>query len=243
MRAGVTARIRRFRSAEDGIAAIEFAMMLPVLLTIMLGGIQVVAYINAVRKVELVVRSISQMISQTKPPSDGSTTVATVNASDLHFSFDSALVLFPYLMPEGKRQSKQWWQVITINYASIQFTKISNTCTDSSDLSACYVANVVWTSSGTSQPAGGPTYRPCVVPQIAASNTAPPNRATLPRSLFGPASMVVIDVMFTFKPTFGASYLPSIQIARSAYVQPRYASLINFDTNGNDGIATKCPGF
>ncbi|KMO13192.1 pilus assembly protein TadE [Methylobacterium platani JCM 14648] len=230
--------MRRFRSSEDGIAAVEVALILPVLMTIMLGGIQIVAYINAVRKVELVVQSISQMVSQTKPP-DGSTT-ATVNATDLHFSFDAALVLFPYLMGEAKRQGKAWSQVITINYASIRFTQTATTCTDTTDQSACYRADVVWTSTGTAQPAAGPAYRPCGTPQIAGSNTAPPLRTTLPRSLFSPAAVVVIDVVFTFRPTFGASYLPSLTIARSAYVQPRYATLVDYDTTNNDGIASKC---
>ncbi len=108
---------------------------------------------------------------------------------------------------------------------------------------ASYRADVVWTSTGTTQPSSGPAYRPCSTPQVAAADTADPTPKTLPRSVFGPASMVVIDVVFTFHPTFGAAYLPSMRIARSAYVQPRYASLINFDPNGNDGIATKCPGF
>ncbi len=241
MRAQLSLPLRRFRRANDGVAAIEIALILPVLLVIMLAGIQLVAYINAVRKVELVVESISQMISQSKPPSNGSTTVATVNADDLHYSFDSALVLFPYIMGEGKRQGKQWWQVITINYASIQFKQVATTCGGSADQSACYVATVVWTSTGTTQSSTGPTYRPCIIPQLPASDTADPSPTTLPRSLFGPASMVVIDVVFTFNPTFGARYLPSLRIARSAYIQPRYASLIDFDTNGNDGIATKCP--
>ncbi|GJD67067.1 hypothetical protein MPEAHAMD_7274 [Methylobacterium frigidaeris] len=34
-----------------------------------------------------------------------------------------------------------------------------------------------------------------------------------------------------------------MRIARSMYVQPRYATLVNFHVAGNDGIATKCPGF
>ncbi len=238
MRAGPVARIRRFRACERGIAAVELALILPILFTLMLGGIQIVAYINASRKVDLVVRSISQMISQTKP--EGATTVATVNQADLHFSFDSALVLFPYLMSEGKRQGRPWWQVITINYASIRFNPIAVTCQDPNDQSACYSAEVVWTSTGTAQPASGPLYRRCGTALTPVDNTAAPSPTTLPRSLFGPATTVVIDVTFTFVPTFGARYLPSIQIARSAYVQPRYASLIDYDITGNDGIATKC---
>ncbi|WP_288584747.1 TadE/TadG family type IV pilus assembly protein [uncultured Methylobacterium sp.] len=238
MRAGPPNRIRGFGTAEDGLAAVEMALILPVILVIMLGGIQIVSYINAVRKVELVVRSISQMISQTQPP-DGST-VANVTAAALHFSYDSSLVLFPYLMAEGQRQGQAWWQVITINYASIKFTQTATTCTDTSDLSACYRADVVWTSTGTTQPATGAAYRPCGTPQIAAANTDPPSRTALPRSLFGPAAAVVIDVAFTFTPTFGARYLPSLRIARSAYVQPRYATLVDYDTTNNDGIASKC---
>ncbi|MFH6785878.1 MULTISPECIES: TadE/TadG family type IV pilus assembly protein [Methylobacterium] len=238
MRRALIRRIRAFRAAEDGLAAVELAMILPTLLIVMLGGLQVISYINAVRKVERVVESISQMISQARPV--GNSTIATVNASDLHFSFDAAMVLFPYLMAEGKRQNRAWSQVITINYAGITFTQTATNCADSTDQSACYRADVAWTSTGTQQPDAGPAYRPCGTPQIAADNKAPPSRTALPRSLFGPAAMVVIDVLFTFTPTFGARYLPSITIARSAYVQPRYATRVDYDTTNNDWIATKC---
>ncbi|KMO41695.1 pilus assembly protein TadE [Methylobacterium variabile] len=240
---GVGARIRRFRAAEDGLAAVELALILPVLLALMLGGFQLVAYINAMRKIDLVVRSISQMLSQVAPPANSTSTVGLVTAADLHFSYDAALVLFPYLMADGKRQGKEWWQVITINYAGIQFTQQATNCTNSSDLSACYTADVVWTSTGTTQPADGAAYRPCGVAQTPADNSAAPSRSALPRSVFGPASLIVIDVVFTFTPTFGAQFFPPVRIARSAYVQPRYATLVNYDTTNSDGMAKRCPGF
>jgi hypothetical protein len=50
-------------------------------------------------------------------------------------------------------------------------------------------------------------------------------------------------VVFIFKPSFGARFIPSVRIARSMYVQPRYATRVNFDPTGNDGIATTCPGY
>ncbi|MFC6740312.1 hypothetical protein [Methylobacterium tardum] len=84
-------------------------------------------------------------------------------------------------------------------------------------------------------------YRPCTPAQLPADNTAAPSRATLPRSVFGPGSLIAVDVVFTFRPSFGARFIPAIRIARSMYVQPRYASLVDLDTTGNDGIATKCP--
>lgn len=238
--AGRIPLLRRFLRAEGAVAAIEFALIVPILLLLLLAGIQIVLYINASRKVAQVARSISQMISQAKPPTNSST--ATVNAQDLHFSYDSTMVIFPFVMGDAKRQNVSWWADISINYASIAFTQTSATCNDPTDQSACYTANVVWTSTGTAQPYGT-NYRPCTPAQLPADNTAPPSRSTLPRSVFGPASLIVIDVVFNFTPTFGAKFVPSVKIARSAYVQPRYATLVNYDTTNSDGIATKCPGY
>jgi len=226
----------RFLGDTRAASVIEFALILPVLLILMLGGIQLVTYIDTSRKVGLIAQSISQMISQAMPPSGS--TVATVTAADLHFSYDSTLVLFPYLLKDAPRQGLQWWQDIAITYAAVAFTQTSSNCTGG-DLSACYTAAVAWTSSGTT----GGNYRPCKVPQLPAADTTPPNRTTLPRSVFGPGSIVAVDVVFNFRPTFGARFIPAVRIARSMYVQPRYAALVNFDTTGNDGIAVKCPGF
>lgn len=240
-RFGLVAHVPRFRAEEEGLAAVEFAVALPVLLLILLAGTQLTLYVDATRKVDLIAQSISQMISQSMPPDNKS--VALVDASDLHFSFDSALVLFPYLLRDSARQGVAWWEDISINYASIAFKPKSASCADSLDMSACYTANVVWTSTGTAQPQGGPNFRPCGVEQQPADDAAAPSRATLPRSVYGPSSLLVIDVVFTFKPTFGSGLVSPVRIARSAYVQPRYASLINYDTANNTGIATKCSGY
>ncbi|MGU3664598.1 TadE/TadG family type IV pilus assembly protein [Methylobacterium sp. A49B] len=228
---------RRFGADTRAVSAVEFALIFPVLLILMIAGTQLVTYINATRKVELIAQSISQMLSQAQPPQNG--TVATVNAADLHFSFDSSLVLFPYLMKDASRQGLQWWQDITITFASVTFQPTASNCPSTSDQSNCFAANVVWTSTGTS----GGNYRPCTPTQLPADNAAPPSRTTLPRSVFGPGSLLAVDVVFNFKPSFGARFIPAVRIARSMYVQPRYATLVNFDPTGNDGIATKCPGY
>lgn len=229
---------RCFPAEARGASAVEFALVFPVLALLLLGGLQVVLYVDATRRVEAVATSISQMISQATPATAGSTT-ATVNALDLHFSYDAALVLFPYLMSDGKRKGVAWWQDITIDYASIQFTQIVKPCPTATDQSGCYRADVVWTSTGTV----GTTTRPCSVAQAAADDTAPTTPKTLPRSLFGPGSVIAIDVSFSFVPTFGANVLKPILISRSVFVQPRYAQLIKYDSTNSDGIATTCLGF
>ena len=230
-----TSTLRRFATRQDGVSAIEFALVLPVLIILLLAGIQIVLYINATRRVEAIASSISEMISQAAPQTG--LTDTTVNALDLHFGYDATLVLFPYIMKDAAQKNVAWWQDISISYASVQFTQIpGSNCTGNADQSSCYTANVVWTSSGTA----GANYRPCLVPQLPADDTAPPSRSTLPRSLFGPGSIIAVDVVFTFVPTFGAKFLQSLKIARSVFVQPRYAPVIKFDNSGNDGIASTC---
>ena len=228
----------RFLRSTRATVAVEFAFALPVLIVLLLLGIQVVTYVNAVRKVELLATSISEMISQAAPPTGS--TIASVNQLDLHFAYDAGLVVFPYLMSDAQRQGVAWWQDIYINYASVQFVKIpGTTCPATGDQSSCYLANVVWTSTGTT----GGKYRPCLIPQLAMDDTSAPNNAYLPRSIFGASSVIAVDVVFSFHPTFAGNLLPTLRIARSVYVQPRYASLITYDTTNSDGIATKCLGY
>jgi Flp pilus assembly protein TadG len=224
-------------SDNRGSSAIEFALIFPVLLVLMLAGTQLVLYINATRRVELVTTSISEMISQAMPPANSTT--GKVNSLDLHFAYDASLVLFPYLMKDAARQGIYWWQDITVDFAGIQFQGNGANCGNNPDQSTCYVASVGWTSTGTV----GSNYRPCTIPQLPVDNTIAPNRYTLPRSLYGPGSIIAVDVAFTFTPTFGSRFLPALQIRRSIFVQPRYATYITFDTTNSDGIATLCPGF
>ena len=135
-------------------------------------------------------------------------------------------------MTDAQRQNVAWFQDIYINFASVQFTPNGNTC-NGSDKSSCYGAKVIWTSSVIT----GNAYRPCGIPQLPANDTAPPNGTTLPRSIFGAGSIIVVDVVFTFRPTFGQRFMPPTTISRSVYVHTRYATLIYY-TPSNDG--TRC---
>lgn len=236
--------LTRFTCSSKGAVAIEFAFLMPVLIILLMLGVQVVAYVNCVRKVELLATSISEMISQAAPQPGAST--AYVNAQDLHFAYDAGLVVFPYLMSDARRQGVAWWQDIYIDFASVQFTSINGkSCPANGDQSSCYNANVVWTSSGTT----GTNYRACGTSagqapyQQPMNDTSSPSKLSLPRSIFGAGSVVVIDVVFTFHPVFAGNLLPTLTIARSVYVRPRYATLIDFDTTNNDGIATLCNGY
>ena len=232
-RRSVLATVLRFRERTDGVSAIEFAIVFPVMMMVMLGGTQLVTYINAVRKVEAAASSISEMISQTYDPNNQGATTVFVTANDLHFAFDQTMVIFPYVMKDAARQGVSWWNDVTIDFASIKFIPNGTSCAGSYDQSSCYVANVVWTTTG-----AGSNYRSCGILQPTASSY--PDKTKLPSNVFGAGSIIVVDVVFTFVPSFGAKFFGAQRIARSVYIQPRYASLIDFNVIGNDGFATEC---
>jgi Flp pilus assembly protein TadG len=63
-RAADLARPARFAAAEDGVAAVEFALVLPLMLTLYFGSTEVVQYINTSRKMTLAARTIIDLVAR-----------------------------------------------------------------------------------------------------------------------------------------------------------------------------------
>ncbi len=78
---------RRFRSASEGASAAEFALILPTLLTIYLGGYETVQAVGAYRKVTLTTRTVADLTTQ----------YSSMAASDVSTVLNaSAQVMAPY---------------------------------------------------------------------------------------------------------------------------------------------------
>ena len=70
---------------------------------------------------------------------------------------------------------------------------------------------------------------------------------TLPSDTYGPASLLVVDISFTFRPLFAIRSLPglaalnNITINRSFYTSPRYVTTVGYTSIGGDpGTTTVC---
>jgi Flp pilus assembly protein TadG len=61
---GILSRLRRFRRDRRGVAAVEFALILPVMLTIYLGGVEVGDGFAIDTRVTLVTRSVTDLATQ-----------------------------------------------------------------------------------------------------------------------------------------------------------------------------------
>lgn len=61
---GILRSIRRFRRDHRGVSAVEFALLLPVMLTLYLGGSELTQGITLKRKATMVARSVGDLVAQ-----------------------------------------------------------------------------------------------------------------------------------------------------------------------------------
>jgi Flp pilus assembly protein TadG len=64
LRNGIPLAIRRFARARRGLSAVEFALILPLMLTLFLGGTEITQGITIKRKVTIATRTIGDLVTQ-----------------------------------------------------------------------------------------------------------------------------------------------------------------------------------
>jgi Flp pilus assembly protein TadG len=80
-------RVRGLASDERGLSAVEFALLLPVMVTLYLGTVEISQGIGADRKVTLTARTVADLVSQ----------VASINNSEMTNSLNAAsTVMSPF---------------------------------------------------------------------------------------------------------------------------------------------------
>jgi len=238
-------------------AAVEFAIVFPVILALMAGAFELSQAVQTAHQLGTLANSISTMLATTFPctkstatPSVTSTTACTngpqpmgvVTYIDLHYAFDSAMLIFPLVLSNSYSKGVAWGNDISISMAGVSFTPTVSGCT-----SGCtYKANVVWT--------GASEKRACGTNPTSVPDTAEPSPTTLPADLFytvttptgtaAPLFAVVVDVNYAWTPLIFSSFFGTIIMQRSAYITPRNVSQIKYSiVTGDDGFGKECPGF
>jgi hypothetical protein len=203
---------------DHGVSATEFAVIAPFAIMLLLGGFDMGRFILATQRVQAVANSVAQMYTQT-PPSQSASTPGDglITQNDYLFYWNSAFFTFPQALTQASMEGVEWWKVLVVNVASVQFTATPAGCTN-----ACsYTPKIKWSHG----------WRTCSTTLTAAPDNDPPSPSTLPTDMYGPGSLIVIDVTYTWLPTFGASFLGGIPITRSVYMPPRYVPFV--ETNAS----------
>jgi len=108
------ARIKNWAGCEGGVAALEFGLVAPFLILLLLGGFEVSRYILVVEKVEKVAFSIADVAAQYDP--DEGTDVGQVFAaveqimSPFAMDTEGRVILSSVFKPEDSDQPQVRWQ-------------------------------------------------------------------------------------------------------------------------------------
>jgi Flp pilus assembly protein TadG len=198
---GIRLRMRfaAMRLFEDsrGVAATEFAFILPVMLVMLFGTIELSSGVAVDRKVTLIARTLSDLTSQAAPdPSQVNANYAPVNDTYLQNVFTASIaILNPYDRPPARVQLSEIY-VDTNKVAKIQWSRAA-IITSNTDTQAT-LTNSTWTAGAT------------------VTNVVP--AALLVKQTY----LVFSEVSYNYKP-LGIGYVmkTNMNLADVAYSRPR----------------------
>jgi Flp pilus assembly protein TadG len=208
---------RRIRDDRGGVAAVEFAIILPLMLTMYVGTVEVTKGVMANRKVNLVSRTLSDLIAQQPTSTQSTSTPSPSNAVQMSTVTDilgaSTAIMSPYPVT-----------TLTMTVSAIDILNKSN--------GQCCDAKVRWSYTQ------GGTLRPCTTPltQVAATVTAAPTN--IPTSLIpttttlsSPQYLIIADVFYVYQPLFSATFLNWANgMSRTSYMVPRSTGQVNLQS-------------
>jgi hypothetical protein len=214
---------------RSGTSAIEFALLLPVLILMLFGTVELHRYMLHKRHIEAAAKAVANMVGQ-RPES------ASVVGESASMDFDLVRHMFPELNFAGSNDG-DWWRDIAFQVSHVAFTPTMAGCTSS----CTYTANVAWSwPTRTSNVPRGSLERTCGALTAAAAGQTPTG-STLPASLFGPGSLTIVDIQYQFTPLLGATIVPAQTILGQGFATSRFVTpYIKSDSAMN---TLRCPGY
>jgi Flp pilus assembly protein TadG len=213
---------RRFaqtaRRDQRGIAAVEFALVLPFMLTLYLGIVELSKGYMASQRMTLVARALADLTAQQQQLQAGGTTNITDSIMSNIFGASSA-IMAPYSTTK-----------LTMTVSQVLLSNKSD--------GTCCQAKTDWTIAN-----NGGTARPCQL--LTPGNAAPVSLTTIPTGFTAspatPGPIVVADVTYQYIPGFSFEIWKwkvskTFNMAQTQYMRPRGTnSLVYQATTG-----TKC---
>ena len=199
--AALRRRLIDFAANSRAIAAVEFALVLPLLVLILLGGSETSRMLAFQRHVINYTNGMAFDLA-------GST--SQITAAQMY----NMTTQMGILVPELADGEYAWPATFAANNRfMVGFTMVVMTPTVAGCINNCtYTANVAWS--------WGAMPRPCGV-LTSASNTASYSATTLPAGAFQPGAVMVVDVQAVYPVTFASRFMTGFTLVRSAYYPVR----------------------
>ena len=262
--------LRRFRRARAGVAAVEFAFILPMMLVLYFGIVVLGQGLEVGRKVALASRTLADLTAQQLPSTVGigncaaTTTTPCVTDANLNDFFTGAeLVMTPFPPTPLPTTST----VMSATLTEVIFGNL-HTATNGVPATSCCRARVIWSAGFGSSP----TLRACGLLAESANGSNGPtlmpasnypggkgDAGTSSAKVFATANstdyyLIVADVTYMFKPGYDFKLFDwggdahggqGYTVTQTTYMTPRYDASTSITWNPDGTIPTakyhNCP--
>ncbi len=184
--------------ARRGLAALEFAIVVPVLLTLLCGAVDLSRAIVMTRRLTVAAASTATIATTMAVQASNLNSLSGLQAWQ---ATTAPFALFPDWLASSSGGS------FSITLSAVTFTS-SRSGT---------IAHVAWSVAN---PSGQARLRACGTLSPVADN-APSSLTGLPTDVFGATSILAADVSGVFEPLFTSVFLGPLTLQRSDYVSPR----------------------
>lgn len=196
----VAALLRRLIASNRGVAGTEFALVVPVLLVLLLGGYELSRAIGAATRATYMANGLAELVSQ-----------ATLELSerDLNRIIETAPLLNPDIIDYAREANRDdFWNVAEIVISSVQYAPLDPDC----ETACTYQGDMIFSHASKNA-----TPRSCG-PAAAA--------ALLPPEVAGKGSLIVVEVAVPYEATFADIAVLPMRFERTVYLRPRYVERI-----------------
>lgn len=205
------------RSARAGVAGLEFALVSPILVVLFLGTIDISNALLTARRMSTAAGSVAQIASTSAVQTRTLNVLTDLQAWQ---ATTAPFATFPGWTATIARQT------FAITISAVNFTRTPSG----------YAADIVWSLANE---LGVARLRACGKLQPVPDNN-PTSYTTLPQGNFGPTSLLVADVSYTFHPLFFGFLIGDINMMHSAYISPRINNETRLVVTGLAGVSVTC---
>ena len=190
------------------VSAVEFALILPAIVLMLGGAVELSGAITAGNRATAVAETIGQVVSQTQGP---------IGTEDMLAFIRTAALVDPDIISYAKATGKSLEQAVNVTVSSVAFTLKNPACAQNCQ----YTASLVF-----SEAIAG-AKRACGNVPLGTTNDV----AVLPSAVASGNPIIAVDVEVFYRPIMTTILGSEISFKRSLYFRPRYVTRVNYDKN------------
>lgn len=218
--------------SQSGSPALEFALLAPVMLTLLMGSYDITQLLIAQHQVVATAQEIVEIATELAIQPDQTMSLTTNQA----YQAQTAIYAQMPSLKSGLDTSR-----FSVTLSAVVFTATPAGCTAGANCT--YIANTAWS---TALPQGAQVTRPCgAITQVSPAQPATINNLRS-AGITALTSALVVDVSYVYVPLFSGFLIGPETLQQTTFMPPRTgapAAYVQYDIANAAADSSVCPGY